>query len=485
MSQKKVVGGFIWRFLERCTSQGVTFIISIILARILGPESYGVVSLVTVFTSIMQVFVESGLGTSLIQKKEADDFDFSSVFWFNIGMCLFLYAVMYFVAPLIANFYQMPELVAYVRVLSLILIISGLKNIQHAYVSRHMKFRVFFYASLSGTISSGIIAVFMAYRGYGVWALIAQTLINRLINTMILWIVIKWRPKFVFSWARLKGLLSFGWKLLVAKLIDTVYNDLRTLLIGKIYDATSLGYYNKGKQFPHVIVNNVNLSIDSVLFPSLSKAQDSRERLHVMTRRAIKLSTYVMMPITFGLAACAEPVVRLLLTEQWLPCVTFMRIFCITYGFYPLATANLNAIKALGRSDLFLKLEIWKKVVGVTLLLLTIQISVEAMAYSLLFSTVISQLINAHPNKSLLNYSYVEQIKDIFPHFLISSLMSVLVYGCQFLGLNDWLTLLIQIPLGITLYVLFSLLFKIDSFTYIFKVLKNLSKTRKKERGNG
>lgn len=478
MDKKKTVSSLIWRFLERCAAQGVTFITSIILARLLGPEAYGTIALITVFTSIMQVFIDGGLGTALIQKKNADDMDFSSVFWFNFGMCLVLYALMYFAAPLIAKFYQIPGLTAYIRVLSLILVVSGVKNIQQAYVSRHMQFRIFFYASLGGTICSGVIAIIMACYGYGVWALVGQSLSNRVINTVILWFVVKWRPKLMFSWSRLKGLLSLGVKLLTAKLIDTVYQDLRTLLIGKMYSTASLGYYNKGKQFPHLVVSNVNVTIDSVLLPTMSKAQDSRDKLRAMTRRAISVSTYVMMPIMLGLSACAEPLVRILLTERWLPCVPFMRIFCITYAFYPVATANLNAIKALGKGDLFLKLEIAKKIVGLTALLVTVQISIEAMAYSLLVTTIISQLINTHPNKTLLNYRYAEQLRDILPHFLISCVMGAVVYSVQFLGMNDWLTLLTQVPLGVVLYIMFSIVFRVESFTYLIKMLRQLLENR-------
>ena len=480
MEKKKTIKGFIWRFLERCSAQGVTFVTSIILARLLGPTAYGTIALITVFTSIMQVFIDSGLGTSLIQKKNADDLDFSTVFWFNFGMCTLLYAVMYFSAPLISKFYQLPELTAYIRVLSLILVLSGVKNIQHAYVSRQMQFRSFFYASLGGTICSGVIAIFMAYRGYGVWALVGQSLSNRVINTVILWFVVKWRPRWMFSWNRLKDLLSLGLNLLFAKLLDTVYQDLRTLLIGKIYSVESLGFYNKGKQFPHLVVNNVNVSIDSVLLPTMSKVQDSQEKIRAMVRRSISLSTYIMMPIMLGISACAEPLVRILLGEEWMPCVFFMRIFCITYGFYPLATANLNAIKAMKRGDLFLKLEISKKIVGVIALLITLPIGIEAMAYSLLVTTIISQMINSRPNKTLLNYRYIEQLRDILPNCLLSFGMGAVVYCVRFLGANDWVTLLIQVPLGIVLYVAFSIFFKIEGFYSILKILKQFLKKGKK-----
>ena len=283
-----VISNFLWRFLERCGAQGVTFIVSIVLARLLDPSVYGTVALVTVFTTIMQVFVDSGLGNALIQKKDADDLDFSSVFWFNLAMCSFLYILMFVSAPLIAAFYKAPELTPLVRALSLILIISGVKNVQQAFVSRNMMFKRFFFATLGGTLGAAVIGIAMAYLGYGVWALICQMLFNALVDTIILWITVKWRPQRKFSLARLKVLFSYGWKLLVSHLIDTVYNELRQLIIGKIYSKSDLAQYNRGKQFPHVIVTNINTSIDSVLFPTLSKAQDDPSVVKNMTRRLLE-----------------------------------------------------------------------------------------------------------------------------------------------------------------------------------------------------
>ena len=395
MSSTNVITNFFWRFLERCGAQGVTFIVSIVLARLLDPTVYGTVALVTIFTTIMQVFVDSGMGNALIQKKDADDLDFSSVFYFNMAMCSVLYLIMFFAAPLIASFYRMPELTAIVRVLSFVVVISGVKNVQQAYVSRHLMFKRFFFSTLGGTIGAAVIGIAMAYLGFGVWALVAQMLFNAAVDTTILWITVKWRPKKMFSFQRLKSLFSYGWKLLASSLIDTVYNDLRQLIIGKKYSSGDLAYYNQGKKFPQLIVTNINTSIDSVLLPTMSKAQDDMAAVRSMTRRAIKTSTFLMMPAMIGLAVCAEPLVQLILTEKWLPCVLFLRIFCITYAFYPIHTANLNAIKAMGRSDLFLKLEIIKKTVGIIAILITMWISVQAMAYSFLVTTILNQIINS------------------------------------------------------------------------------------------
>lgn len=481
-NRTRVVSNLFWRLLERCGAQGVTFIVSIVLARILDPDLYGTIALVTVFTTIMQVFVDSGMGNALIQKKDADDLDFSSVFYFNMMMCSVLYLLMFFAAPLIAWFYDMPELTAIVRVLSLILIISGVKNVQQAYVSRNMLFKRFFFATLGGTIGAAVVGITMAYLGFGVWALVAQMLFNAFVDTVILWITVKWRPKKMFSFHRLKDLFKYGWKLLVSALIDTVYNDVRQLIIGKKYTKSDLAQYNRGKQFPQLIVSNINTSIDSVLLPTMSKAQDDCQIVKSMTRRAIKTSTYLMMPFMVGLAVCAEPLVKLILTEKWLPCVPFLRVFCFTYAFYPIHTANLNAIKAMGRSDLFLILEIIKKVIGTIAIVSTMFISPMAMAYSLLVTSVLGQIINSWPNRKLLGYSYENQLMDMLPQILLSAFMGAIVYCIQFIGFGSLLTLIIQVPVGVIVYYLGSKIFHIDSFDYLVSTVKGLfGKKKKKE----
>lgn len=478
MNNKSVFSNFIWRFAERCGAQVVTLIVSIVLARILAPEDYGQIALITVFTTIMQVFVDSGLGTALIQKKDADDLDFSSVFYFNFVVCLILYAVMFVSAPLIAGFYNDGSLTPIIRVISLTIVISGVKGIQQSYVSRNMLFKRFFYATLGGTIFSAFSGIALAYAGFGVWAIVAQQLSNTTIDTLILWLTVKWRPKKMFSWNRLKGLLSYGWKLLLSALLDTGYNNIRSLVIGKMYSSADLAYYDQGKKFPNVIVTNINTSIDSVLLPTMSNAQDNPEHVKSMTRRSIKTSTYIMAPMMMGLAFCAEPIVRLVLTDKWLPCVPFLRIFCITYMFYPIHTANLNAIKAMGRSDYFLKLEIAKKVVGMILLLSTMWFGVMAMAYSLLVSSMTSMIINSWPNKELLGYSLKEQIADILPGILIAVIMGIVISFVQLLGLSSAGTLLIQIPLGAVIYLGASYVLKIESLEYLVNMLKGFMRKK-------
>lgn len=469
----KVFSNFIWRFAERCGAQLVTFIVSIVLARILTPSDYGTIALVTVFTTILQVFIDSGLSTALIQKKDADDLDFSSVFYFNFVICIILYLIMFVSAPFIADFYKDSSLVSIVRVISLTFVISGVKGVQQSYVSRHMLFKRFFFSTLGGTIFSAVLGIIMAYAGFGVWAIVFQQLSNNAIDTLILWITVKWRPIKKFSWSRLKNLLSFGWKMLASSLLDTVYNNLRNMIIGKLYTSADLAFYNQGDKFPKLIVTNINTSIDSVLLPTMSNEQDNHVRVKDMTRRAIKISTYIMAPLMIGLAFCAKPIVQIVLTDKWLPCVPYLQIFCISYLFWPIHTANLNAIKAMGRSDLFLKLEVIKKFIGMILLLITMNISVMAMAYSLLISGLISQVINSWPNRYLLKYSYIDQIKDILPNIVMALIMGVFVYFINYLDLSVLVSLMVQIILGGIIYLVLSIFTKNDSFIYLINILKN------------
>ena len=480
VSRGDVIKGLFWRFAERLGSSVIAVAVSMVLARLLEPEAYGTVALVSVFTAILDVFVDSGMGNALIQKKNADDLDFSTVFFFNLAMCCLLYVVMFAGAPYIALFYNDTELTAVIRVLSLSLIISGVKNVQQAYVSRTMQFKRFFFASLGGTLGAAVVGIVMAYSGYGVWALICQQLFNMTVDTVILWISVGWRPKRRFSAERLKGLFSYGWKLLASSLLDTLDRQSRSIIIGKKYSSADLAFYDQGCRIPDLLVSNINSSIDSVLFPAMSYVQDDIEKIRNMVRRSIKTSVYIMAPAMIGVCAVASPMIRFLLTEKWLPCVPFLRICCVCYIFYPVHTANLNAIRAMGRSDLFLKLEIWKKVLGFAVLLVSMWFGVMALAASSLLVSAVSQIINSWPNKKLLNYSYISQMKDILPEVLLASCMGICVYFLTYLGLPDLLTIIIQVASGIAFYIGGSILFKLEAFQYLYNWLKSFLHREKK-----
>ena len=484
VSGEKALSNFIWRLMERVGAKGVTVIVSIVLARLLDPAVYGTVALVTVFTQILEVFISGGLGVALVQKQDADDLDFSSVFFFNVVMCLLMYGIMFFAAPAIANFYEKPDLVPLIRVLSLILVISGVKNIQESYVSRNLIFKRFFFATLGGTIGAAVIGIWMAYRGYGVWALVAQTLFNALVDTVILWITVGWRPKWMFSFERLGTLLKYGWKLLASDLVDTVYRRLSSLFIGKMYTEDMLAFYNRGEQLPQLLIGNITAAVDSVLMPTLAREQDDREAMKHKMIRSISISTFIMMPMMAGLAACGEPLVRIVLTDKWSPCVPYLMIFCLMYMFYPVNSANLNALKANGRSDLFLILEIVKKVIGISALVIAMKQGVFAIAIAVLITDCFETVLNMLPNRTLIGISIWEQCRTVAPNFILSAVMFAAVYAVSFLGLGDWATLGIQIPLGILLYVAGAKLFNRENFEYTLNIVKKLFSKKRGEAVN-
>lgn len=480
INSEAVVSNFLWRFLERCGAQIISFIVSIVLARLLAPEVYGTVALVTVFTTVLQVFVDSGMGTVLIQKKDADELDFSTVFYFNCVICVLLYIVMFFVAPVISSFYEMPDLTSVVRVVSIVLLISGVKNIQQAYVSRHMLFKRFFFSTLGGTIVSAFAGIIMAYMGCGVWALVAQYIGNMLIDTIILWITVPWRPQFQFSFKRLKCLFNFAWKILVSSLLENVYTNLRSLLIGKYFTTSELAYFNRGQQFPNLVIANINTSLDSVLLPALSAEQDDKKRIKAMTSRALKTSTYIMFPAMIGMAVCSKAIVTILLTDKWIFCAPYMQVFCLAFALYPIHTANLNAIKAMGRSDVFLKLEVVKKIVGLTLLIVSLRFGVFYIAIGFMLESLISVFINTYPMRKLIGYSLFEQLKDIFPQFILTMIMGIIIFFVGKLSSNMYFTLIIQVILGVIIYIIGSKFLNIEAFIYSVSLIKNKRNRGKK-----
>ena len=483
MDEKKysinVMTSLIWKLLERSGTQGIQFIVQIVLARLLSPEEYGIIAIVMVFILLANVFVESGFNTALIQKKDADEVDFSSVLYLSLGVATILYGIIFVTAPFIANFYDEPILVQVLRVLSITLFIGAFNSIQNAFVARNMLFKKLFASSLGAVTISGIVGVIAAYSGLGVWALVLQQLSSQLAVAIILWFTVKWRPHVTFSITRVKSLFSYGSKLLASGLLDTLYRNLRTLIIGRMYTPSMLGYYNRGQQFPQLIVSNINGSIQSVMLPALSAHQDDRNRVKDMMRRAIVSSSFLIFPMMFGMAVVAEPLVKIVLTDKWLPAVPFLQIACFTFALWPIHTANLQAINAMGRSDIFLRLEIIKKIMGLIVLGISLPFGVYAIAFGGIFSGLIGTFINAYPNNELLNYSYKEQWLDIMPSLLISLIMGGIVYLFNFLSFPAWQVLILQIVSGGIIYILLAKIFKIESFTYLVETMKQLIKSRK------
>lgn len=478
-----MIRALFWKLMERFGVQGIHFILQLVLARILAPELYGVLGIMVVFTTLANVFIQIGFNTALIQNKDVTEEDYSSVFWASLAIAVVMYGIIYVSAPAIGRFYQAPELVWPLRVLALILLPGAMNSIQLAKVSREMDFKKMFYSNIGGILVAGVVSIAIAYMGGGLWALVAQNLLNITAACIVMLFTANWRPRLVFNLKRVIVLFSFGWKLLVSSLLENLYNSLSSLVIGKKYDTVTLAYYNRGAQFPQFIINAINSAIQSVMLPAMSAEQDDKATVKQMMRNSMTMSAFIIFPMMAGLAAVATPLVTLLLTEKWLPCVPYMQIYCFTMAFYPIHSCNVQAINAMGRSDIFLKLEIIKKVYGIAVLAIAVFCfnSPMAIAVSGLISTCISWLINALPNKKLIGYTYREQLQDVLPVLFVAVAMYgvVLAAGqmCVSAQLIDIVILVVQIITGVVSYLLLSWVFRLQSFRALLglagKILKN------------
>lgn len=475
-SSKQITGGLFWKLMERFGVQASQFVLQIVLARILDPEHYGVLSMMVIFTTLANVFIQRGFNTALIQNKDVTEEDYSSVFWVTIIIAVFIYAALFISAPFIASFYEMPDLTRPFRALCLVLFPGALNSIQLAKISRKMDFKKVFRSNVAAILISGAVGIFLAFQGAGLWALVAQNFLNIAVACVVMWFTVKWRPKLICNIARIKVLFSYGWKLLVSGLLDTLYQDLRSLVIGKKYNSGALGFYNRGKQFPQFIINAVNASVQSVMLPAMSAEQENTNKIKSMMRTSIGISSFIIFPLMAGLAAVSTPLVRILLTEKWLPCVPYMQIYCFTLAFYPVHSCNLQAINAMGRSDIFLKLEIFKKSLGIALLTGAVIFfhTPIAIAMTGVFSTGINIIANSFPNKKLVGYSVLEQLRDFVPQLLVSIVMFICVLPVEHLNLSDIVTLLIQVPLGILVYILLSFVFRVKAFNTSVEMTKKL-----------
>ncbi len=482
----KIVKGFFWKLMERFGVQGIQFVLQLILARLLVPEYYGILSMMLVFVNLANVFTQRGLNMALIQNKDVTEEDYSSVFWVTLGIALVMYAVIFFSAPAIADFYDMQEIVTPLRALALMLLPGAINSIQLAKVSRELDFKKVFYGSVGGILIAGLAGVAVAFLGGGLWALVVQNILNTTVACFVMLATVKWRPRMVCNIRRVAELFRFGWKLLVSGLLDTLFMDLNSLVIGKKYDSGTLGYYNRGAQFPQFVINAVNGAIQSVMLPAMSAQQDDVGKVKNMMRTSMSMSAYIIFPMMAGLAAVATPLVSLLLTDKWLPCVPYMQVYCFSLAFHPVHSCNLQAINAMGRSDLFLKLEIIKKIYGIVVLAIAVFCFDTPLAIAMtgLITTWIGWFVNAFPNKRLIGYNFREQVADLLPMLLMSLLMCgcVLLTGsaCGVMGLPNIATLVIQISIGVAVYLIVSMMLKPGPFIILLNQAKEMLK--KKER---
>lgn len=476
MPKSKVLSSLIYKFSERLMVKGLGLIISIVLARLLSPTEFGQIALIMVFINLSFTFIDSGLSSALVQDKRTSNEDYSTVLYISITIASLLIIALWLTAPLIGNYYNDSSIVLPLRVYSFSLLVGAVKSILVAKIQREMRFKQMMWCNLLACILSGCIGVSMAYAGFGIWALIAYYFSSSLLGCLFLLYITKWHPCLVFSIQRAKTLFSFGWKMLVSGLLCGLYNDLRSLIIGKVFTPADLGYYNRGQQIPDVISHTLDSSIQSVMFPVMARSQDDNKQIRFILQRTISMGAFIIMPIMIGLAAVAGPFVEILLTAKWLPCVPYMILMCIGYTTVPITKSCLVSIKAIGRSDVYMKLEIARRIAMLIVLLISVICfdSVLAIAVGFAISEWIDCIIISIPTKRLLDFPIIEQFKCFYKPLLCSLLMGLFVYLIGNIDLPIIITILVQIVSGIVIYVFASLLFNKKMFEAVLQTLSQI-----------
>ncbi len=470
--KNKTVTGFFWQLSQKVLCQVVSFGISVVLARLLLPSDYGVIAICSMFLVLTGIFIGGGLGTALVQKKNADDIDFCTVFYSGLVLSIVVYLAVFFAAPYIAIFFKNEQITAVIRVLALSMPIGTLSGVQNAFVSKQMIFKKFFYSSLIGTIASGAVGLGMALTGFGVWALVGQNLVSTITNTLVLFCIIDWHPKLIFSYERFKQLFSFGWKMAVVNILTTFFYQLKGYVIGYKYSAAQLAYYNRGEGLPSILYNNINGTISDVLFPALSQLQDDKEALKRALSRAMRISSFFLIPALFGLAAISDKLVIIIFSEKWAPSIPFMQVICMISCSDILGMANYQAIKAVGRADTLLKMEFLKRPAMFAILIATMFISPLAIAVGQLVYSILAFVVNAYPNRKYIGYPIWQQMKDVGKNFLISLVMAIVVYLLGTLGLNMYVSVVLQVVTGALLYYVMSRTLNKEDYGYVMNFVK-------------
>ena len=478
--KNKAFSGMIWKFMERICAQVVSLIVSIVLARILMPDDYSIVSIVTIFFTFCNVFISGGLNTALIQKKAADVEDYSTVLHTSMFVALILYMVLFFLAPSIANLYSKQILIPVIRIMSLTFFINAFKSVLSAYTSSNLQFKKFFFSTIVGTIISAFVGIYMAINGYGAWALVAQQMTNSLLDTLILYLTTKYRIIFKVSFKKLKSLFSYGWKIFVSSIISVIYDQINPLIVGVKYTSKDLAYYSKGQSYPGLINSTISDTLQSVLFPIMSKVQDNKEMVLSVTRKYIKVASYVIFPMMIGLFSVSDIFVEVVLTEKWLPIVPYIQIFCFSYMLNIIQVGNLQAIKAIGRSDITLILEIVKKSFYLIIIILFVILSKNpiVLALSSIVCTVFATVVNTYPNRKLLGYKYKYQLNDLLPNLIISIIMGIVVYLIKYIQISKVLILILQVFIGIIVYILLSKFTKNENLYYLIDYVRSYFRKR-------
>lgn len=472
----KTVRGVAWSALERFSVQGVSFVVMIIMAGMLSPNEYGLVGMLTVFLAISQSLVDSGFSQALMRKMDRTEADNSTAFYFNVAVGVIMYAVLCVSAPLIARFYDEPILTDITRVIGLSIVINSLVVVQRALFTGELDFRTQAKASLLAAVVSGIVGIGMASSGFGVWSIVWYQLSNLGVNASMLWMLSKWRPKLCYSWKSFRELFGFGSKLMVSGLINTIYTNIYLIVIGKIFRASDLGYYTRAHQFAEFPSSNLNGIIQRVTYPVLCSIQNDDERLADVYRRFLKLSAFVIFPLMTGLAATSEPLILLLLNKQWGFTVTLLQIVCFSMMWYPIHSINLNLLQVKGRSDLFLKLEIYKKILGVSIMCVTIPLGLVAMCIGMVFNSIVALTINTYYTGKLIDVGFFKQMRDLTPTLLLSISMSAVVYVCvEAIPFDNMAKLLMGVVIGIVYYLAIAKMFRFKELAELTSLIKRKS----------
>lgn len=471
--KQKTISGFLWQLCQKVTSQMMTFVISVILARLLMPEDYGVVALASMFITLLYTFCDGGISSSLVQKKDADKLDYDTVFISSFVIGVVLYIILFFTAPFIASSFDNKQVVSVLRVLGLTMPLGAFGCVQGAYLSKQMAFKKLFLSSTIGSFVSAIVGLGMAYGGFGIWALIGQNLSSLITSSFVLFVICEWHPSLSFSWRRFEGLFSYGSKLMTASLLGTFFGQLKGYLIGLKFTPADLAFNNRGESLPGIVFNNIDNTVNSVLFPALCQLQSDKETLKRALSRSMQCTSFFLMPLLLGLGAISDKLIILIYTEKWASAIPYMRLVCLMLCFGTMGNMNMQALKALGKADTILKLEIYKKPVLILIMVVCMFISPFMIAVGQFIYSLYALVWNSFPNKKYLGYSLMEQLKDIAPNFIISLAMSICVYGIGNLPLNVYFILFIQVFSGVIIYYILSMFFNNDNLRYGTELIKN------------
>lgn len=475
--KKKAISGMFWSLSDLTTNQGIQFIIQVILARLLVPKDFGIIGMITVFIAVSQSFIDSGFTNALIREKEPTQDDYSTVFYFNLVMAFIMYIVLFFSSGAISRFFNEPQLIAILRVIALVLIINSFGLIQRTMLTKNINFKTQTKINVISSIISGIIAVVFAYTGFGVWSLVIKTLVMQFIQSILLYMYNRWVPSLVFSKKSFKKFFTFGWKLLVSGLINTLYNNLYFLIIGKFFSATNLGFYTNAQKLRDTACQSISTSVQKVGYPVLSSIKEDDDRLREGYKKIIKTSVYITFPLMIGLATVANPLIRLIFGTKWINSIKYFQVLCLSGMLYPLHAINLNILQVKGRSDLFLGLEIYKKIIGVfsIVIVLFFKLGIIGLVWALVITSYIAYFLNSYYSAELLAYSTMQQIKDIIPSFVASLIMGIVVYLIEGIFLNsNLIKLIVETFVGIVVYVGLSKIIKIEEFNTIYELIGSL-----------